>query len=478
MILFGGADSTGGTFYSDVWVLSLVDKTWERVQPKSDVCPSGRHFHSCVCFERSLWIFGGSSNGIYQDVYKFNLDSGRWTAISSLGSLPSPRYGHSAVVYNDAMYIYGGFDGNGFACNDVCAFSFATLSWDKAVLAGAAQEAFHHSAVVYQGSMYTFGGYRKTYNEIQEFRFATKSWSFLHTLGSAPTPRWGHAAVVSGHHMYVFGGRDRVSNFQDLHSFDFETRTWRKIDCQGIEGRFFSAGTMYSDKYVYLYGGRNIHSFAFNDTLQLCLYDGDDAMETDLQPLVGDPEFADIVFVMPNDPITSEDRGKVMKESSSIPIPKEFDSCHRVYAHACIIRHRSSALATMLTVDMQEGRTGVVAMRDTSAACVHAMLVYLYTDRIRCNESDLMQLMALANQWQLFYLKLLCQEKMMHFITLENCTKTLELSHQLDAPILFETCRQFIFKNMPLLDDQMQTLDSQLIASVKSLASPPVRKKK
>lgn len=26
---------------------------------------------------------------------------------------------------------------------------------------------------------YTFGGYRKTYNEIQEYRFATKSWSFL-----------------------------------------------------------------------------------------------------------------------------------------------------------------------------------------------------------------------------------------------------------------------------------------------------------
>ena len=230
MILFGGADSTGGKFSSDIWILSLADKSWTRVKPASQIIPSGRHFHSCVLFERSLWVFGGSSNGIYQDVFKFNLDSGCWTVVSTNGYVPSPRYGHSAVVYNDCMYIYGGFDGNGFACNDVCAFSFATLSWDKPVLAGAAQEAFHHSAVVYQGSMYTFGGYRKTYNEIQEYRFATKSWSFLQTSGSAPKPRWGHAAVVSGHYMYVFGGRDRVSNFQDLHSFNFETRTWRKIE--------------------------------------------------------------------------------------------------------------------------------------------------------------------------------------------------------------------------------------------------------
>jgi hypothetical protein len=76
-----------------------------------------------------------------------------WSAVATLGSSPSPRHGHSAVLYNDCMYIYGGSDRNGFACNDVIEFSFSTLTWERPVAGGAAQEAFHHTAVVYEGSM-------------------------------------------------------------------------------------------------------------------------------------------------------------------------------------------------------------------------------------------------------------------------------------------------------------------------------------
>ncbi len=160
IIVFGGADITGAVFYNDVWLLSVAHNRWTRVKAEGLSAPSGRHFHSCVLFERALWVFGGSSNSIHQDLYKFNLDTLHWSSVGTLGVLPSPRHGHSAIVYNDCMYVYGGFDRNGFACNDVCEFSFATLSWDKPVHAGAAQEAYYHSAVAYEGSMYTFGGYR------------------------------------------------------------------------------------------------------------------------------------------------------------------------------------------------------------------------------------------------------------------------------------------------------------------------------
>ena len=89
MVVFGGADSTGGNFESSVWLLHLTDGRWSRKQPSQS--PPGRHFHSCVMYERSLWVFGGLGSGILQDLWKYNLDTDAWTLMSTLGDAPTPR---------------------------------------------------------------------------------------------------------------------------------------------------------------------------------------------------------------------------------------------------------------------------------------------------------------------------------------------------------------------------------------------------
>jgi N-acetylneuraminic acid mutarotase len=145
-----------------LWVYNLEVKEWLS-QPLGDQGPSGRHFHTCVLYDRSLWVFGGLSNGIHHDLYKYNLDTSRWALVATNGSVPSPRYGHTAVVYGDSMFVYGGFDQMGFACNDLYELNLTTLHWENTVTTGAVpKEAYHHTAVVFQGSMYTFGGYRRT----------------------------------------------------------------------------------------------------------------------------------------------------------------------------------------------------------------------------------------------------------------------------------------------------------------------------
>lgn len=476
LLAFGGADIAGALFYNAVWMCDLSKPTWSAIRAES--APDGRHFHSCVLYDRSLWVFGGSSNSnIFQDLFRFNLDTLHWSAVATAGVKPSPRHGHSAVVYNDQMYVYGGSDRNGFNCNDLVEFSFATLTWEKPVLGGAAQEAFHHTAVVYQGSMYTFGGYRKTYNEIQEYRFATKSWSFLHTSGTPPKPRWGHAAVVCGRNMFVFGGRDRVSNFQDLHSFDFETRVWRRLECDGIDGRFFCAAAVHDGERaaMYVFGGRNIHSFAFNDTLRVSLSEDEVAPDgADLQALVGDPEFANVVFVMPDDPALAEVDGAPL-ECPGIAIPPELRGARRIFAHREIVCNRSPALAVMLASPMQEGRTGVVALRGTTARAVRALLVYLYTDLLVAETEELRSVLELANQWQLAHLKHICQERMALNLSLSTAVATLALAQDLDAALLFEACRTFIHKNARVLAAELGQLGAanpSLHASVLALASP------
>ncbi len=511
MVVFGGA-SADGRFSTDVWVLNLETRNWSS-QPVGADGPSGRHFHSCVLHDRTLWVFGGSSNGIYHDLYRLNIDTGRWSgALAALGAVPSPRYGHTAVIYGDSMFVYGGYDQMGFACNDLYELSLATLTWHKPTTSGAVpKEAYHHTAVVFQGSMYTFGGYRKTYNEIQEYRFATKSWSFVHTTGHAPIPRWGHTAVVAcDQYMIVFGGRDRVANFQDVHSFCFETRLWRRIDCEGIEGRFFCSAVV-SDAWMYVFGGRNIHSFSFNDTLRYGVKDvRDESMVDDLRQLVGDAELADVVFVMPDDvsdggadllrdgestttttaatsvslPVISHDsvggNAAATPQQPLLQLPPHLISCKRIYAHRNIVCKRCPALAAMLSSSMLEGRTGVVTMRETLAPVMQALLLYLYTDAVLVSSVEhLSGLLSLANQWQLPHLKHQCQLRLVRCVNLHNAIVLLQFANQLDATLLYDASRAFVSKNLSLLPPgEWDTLPPGLATAVKYAASPVTSKKK
>jgi hypothetical protein len=53
-----------------------------------------------------------------------------------------------------------------------------------------------------------FGGYGGTHklNDTWSFNILTRKWTDLQCTGSIPSPRVGHAAVVVGDVMYVFGG--------------------------------------------------------------------------------------------------------------------------------------------------------------------------------------------------------------------------------------------------------------------------------
>ncbi len=53
-----------------------------------------------------------------------------------------------------------------------------------------------------------FGGgdYRQYFNDTWSFDISTRKWTELQCTGSIPSPRAGHAAVLVGGAIYVFGG--------------------------------------------------------------------------------------------------------------------------------------------------------------------------------------------------------------------------------------------------------------------------------
>jgi hypothetical protein len=153
----------------------------------------------------------------------------------------------------------------------------------KIQVLGTPPERYHHSLVVFEGSIYVFGGY-EGYDDIHEYRFGTRTWSIVNTKGAPPSPRWGHCAVQVKRYMYVFGGCDRVINYNDLHRFHFGTffsfsftsisivnsinfkdsGRWEQIPSGGYQQGYFQSIVVHSDR-VYLFGGKNIHNYNFND---------------------------------------------------------------------------------------------------------------------------------------------------------------------------------------------------------------------
>eukprot|EP01102_Stenamoeba_stenopodia_P004569 TRINITY_DN14867_c0_g1_i1.p1 TRINITY_DN14867_c0_g1~~TRINITY_DN14867_c0_g1_i1.p1 ORF type:complete len:368 (-),score=106.61 TRINITY_DN14867_c0_g1_i1:46-1119(-) len=101
--------------------------------------------------------------------------------------------------------------------------------------------------------------------------------------------------------MYVFGGCDKVINFSDLYKFHFETNTWIKGNCNGYSRRVFETAVVFKDA-MYLYGGKNIHNYSFNELSKFTFESPievscSDTYLNDLKHLLYSGEYSDVQFI-------------------------------------------------------------------------------------------------------------------------------------------------------------------------------------
>ena len=169
---------------------------------------------------------------------------------------PSARNGHSAVVYSGSMYVFGGDDGS--KKNDVWELDLETKKWSLVTTIGTKPSArIGHSAVVHSGSMYVFGGEDSSSKkqDVWKLDLGTNQWSEVTTTGTKPSARIGHSAIVYNGKMYVFGGDDG-SKKQDVWKLDLTTTqpTWSEVTTTGTKPSavYFDSNTKLVDKYIKL----------------------------------------------------------------------------------------------------------------------------------------------------------------------------------------------------------------------------------
>lgn len=110
LLVFGGWDGT--KTLNDMYELSLSTYMWYHVQYRSDLTPSPVYRHTAVIINNdSLVIFGGvnETNEKFNELYKMDINSKKWSVITPSGEYPAPRTYHNMCYIRNNIIVLGGY---------------------------------------------------------------------------------------------------------------------------------------------------------------------------------------------------------------------------------------------------------------------------------------------------------------------------------------------------------------------------------
>eukprot|EP01064_Diplonema_japonicum_P001561 TRINITY_DN11028_c0_g2_i1.p1 TRINITY_DN11028_c0_g2~~TRINITY_DN11028_c0_g2_i1.p1 ORF type:complete len:512 (+),score=43.12 TRINITY_DN11028_c0_g2_i1:39-1538(+) len=244
--LFGGENET--ELKDDMFMFNMTELAWSEITGLVKGQVPARYAHSTVVYKNDLYVFGGATTRHVNDIQKFDTSELSWCPVPVSGEKPSPRCGHAACVVADKMYVFGGLSTD--FVNDLYQFSITTSSWTRVNASGVPPSVRGHlSAVVIASTemLIFFGGwiqqeppYSQTLlmNDTHILRLKDMSWKTPVLQGIPPSPRNTHVAVAIGASMYVFGGWDRKTCYNDL--FELNLNGFLQHEHETMLSRTFS----------------------------------------------------------------------------------------------------------------------------------------------------------------------------------------------------------------------------------------------
>jgi hypothetical protein len=100
----------------------------------------------------------------------------------------------------------------------------------------------------------------------------------------------------------------------------------------------------------------------------------------------------------------------------------------------------------MLTADMREKATGRIELKNMTLKTGQGLLYYLYNNQLK-EDTNLMELLAVAAQYELPRLKALCAESLAASVTKDNCAELLRLAELFEIKQLKDKVIEFTVKN-------------------------------
>ena len=143
--------------------------------------------HFKVFATNELWKLNQNTN-----------DNFKWTRIlvKDKRKTPSSRMGHSGWEYDGKVWTFGG--------------------WGPSV----------KGYLNYHGR---FSSITKHNNQLLNFNPENNKWTNIKCFGTVPSPRSSHATTALENKVWLYGGTDFGTQFEDLYELDMRSLTWRLI---------------------------------------------------------------------------------------------------------------------------------------------------------------------------------------------------------------------------------------------------------
>ncbi|GAB7339746.1 hypothetical protein MBLNU457_6309t1 [Dothideomycetes sp. NU457] len=254
VFIMGGL-TNGSAVKGDLWIIEAgaSNLTCYPVQTTSEG-PGPRVGHASLLVGNAFIVFGGDTKTEESDLlddtlYLLNTSTKQWSRAAPAGQRPSGRYGHTLNILGSKIYIFGG-QVEGFFFNDLVAFDLNALQqasnrWETLIQSTINGGPPHgqippartnHSMITWNDRLYLFGGTDGItwFNDVWSFDPRTNSWTQLECIGYIPSAREGHASALVGDVMYIFGGRtEEGHDLGDLAAFRISSRRWYTFQNMG-----------------------------------------------------------------------------------------------------------------------------------------------------------------------------------------------------------------------------------------------------
>lgn len=186
----------GAFLFTTLLVTDAEASSCERVTGSGDI-PSGRTTPAVTELDGYVYLFGGVrddfatfTNDFFDDLYRFDPQTGVWTELTPAGDVPPARTFAAAATHDDLglMLVFGGSE--------------------------------------YDPTFQVFD----VFDDLWAYSPDLDEWTEIDAVNDGPSARSGAVMWFDDDQVYVFGGITQFFEFRnDLWSYDFATNAWTEL---------------------------------------------------------------------------------------------------------------------------------------------------------------------------------------------------------------------------------------------------------